>query len=153
MYYQLVTNFLRFMSQYLQSHQHLFSTDLWLSSRHDGISDVTLWNFHPSFCPFRCSGWRMRKDYCRVQTGNDFLGEWVSVPIISSDVSTVLPLFHPMHFFLMPQGALFWVYSDTAVLQPQWVLENVMLLKNWGPINFPIHEHKSNDIRVFLVYQ
>lgn len=72
----------------------------------------------------------MRKDDCRAQTGNDFLGGWVSVPLISSDVSAILPLFHPVHFFLMPQGALFQVCTDTAVLQPQWVLENVMLLKN-----------------------
>lgn len=72
----------------------------------------------------------MRNYDCRTQAGNDFLGEWVSVPIILSDVSAILSLFHPMHFFLMPKGALFQVYTDTAVLQPQWVLENVMLLKN-----------------------
>lgn len=101
----LSTCSLEFMIQYLQSHHHLFSTDLWRSSRHDGISDVTLWNFHPSFCPFRYSGWRMRKDDCRAQAGNDFLGEWFSVSTISSDMSAILPLFHPMHFFLMPQGA------------------------------------------------
>lgn len=135
MYYQLVTNYLRFMVQYLQSRHQLFSTDLWLSSRHDSIADVTLWNFRPSFIPFRYSGWRMRKDDCRVQAGN----EWVSVPVISSDVSVILSLFNPMHFFLMPQGSLFRVYTDTAALRPQWILENVLMLKNWGPINFPIH--------------
>lgn len=94
----------------------------------------------------------MREDDCRAQAGNDFFGDWPSVPIISSDVGAILSLFPPMHFFLMPQGALFQVYTDTAVLQPQWVLENVTLLKNWAPINFPIPDPKSNNVGVFLVY-
>lgn len=51
MYNKLVTNFLRFVVQYLQSRHQLFSTDLWLISRHDSIADVTLWNFHTSFFP------------------------------------------------------------------------------------------------------
>lgn len=152
MFYQLVTNFLRFMVQYLQSGHQLFSTDLWLSSRHDNIADVIV-EFSSIFLPFRYSGWRMRKDGCRVQAGNDFLGEWVSVPIILSAVSGILSLLHPNNFYLVPQGALFQVYTDTATLQSQWVLENVTMLKNWSPINFPIHEPKGNNVGLFFSLQ